>query len=69
MFNFFHRNFRYITTNQAHTAGSGLLFNAIICILFSLAIFANPDLLAFLVATFLMIVGVSLLFTWWKLRR
>lgn len=68
MFHFFRRNFQYVTTNQARMAGSGLLFNAIICILFSVAIFTNPDLLAFLVASFLLVIGASMLFAWWKMQ-
>jgi hypothetical protein len=69
MFHIFNRGLSYVTTNQARHAGSGLLFNAIICILFSLAVFANPDLLAFLVASFLMVIGLSLLYTWWRLQK
>lgn len=65
----FFRNFHYISRGHARAAGSGLLFNGLLCVLFSLAIFTNPDLLAFLVAVFLMIVGVSLLSTWWKVRN
>jgi len=69
MFHFFKHSLSYVTQQQARSAGSGLLFNGMLCILFALAILANPDLLAFLVAVFLMIVGVSLLTTWWKVRH
>ena len=68
MFHFFQHS-RYVSANQARSAGGGFLFNGLICVLFSLAIFTNPDLLAFLVAAFLLIVGVSLLTTWWKIRN
>jgi hypothetical protein len=69
MFQFFSKNAHYITSNQARSAGTGLLFNSLICILFSLAIFSRPELLAFFVATLLMIIGVSMLTTWWKMQR
>lgn len=69
MLHFFRQSLGYVSQQQARTAGSGLLFNGLLCVLFSVAIFTNPDLLAFLVATFLMIIGVSLLTTWWKVRN
>lgn len=69
MLRFFRNSVAYVSQQQARSAGSGLLFNGLICILFSIAIFLNPDLLAFLVATFLMIIGISLLTTWWKMRH
>lgn len=65
----FFKNLGYVSQGQMRSAGSGLLFNGLLCVLFSLAIFANPDLLAFLVAVLLMIIGVSLLSTWWKVRN
>ncbi|PIR49470.1 hypothetical protein COU79_04725 [Candidatus Peregrinibacteria bacterium CG10_big_fil_rev_8_21_14_0_10_54_7] len=69
MFHLFRRSIAYVSQQQARSAGSGLLFNGLLCVLFSVAIFTNPDLLAFLVATFLLIIGVSLLTTWWKMRN
>jgi hypothetical protein len=51
-----------------HLSG-GLLLNGILCVLFGLAIFAAPDLLAFIVAIFLIIIGVSLLTAWWKVKQ
>ena len=48
--------------------GPGLLFNGILCILFGIAILMAPELLAYIVATFLIIIGVSLLVMWWKVR-
>jgi len=49
--------------------GNNLLYGGILCTLFSLAIFAAPELLAFLVASFFLIVGISLLTMWWKMRK
>ena len=49
--------------------GSGLLLSGILCVLFGLAIIADPALLAYIVATFFIVTGVSLLTAWWKLRR
>jgi len=48
---------------------SGLLLNGILCLLFGIAILAAPDLLAYIVATFLIVVGLSLLAAWWKLNN
>lgn len=45
---------------------NGLLFNGLLCVFFGLAILAAPELLAYLVALLLIIVGVSLLTAWWK---
>ncbi|MBU0766408.1 DUF3096 domain-containing protein [Patescibacteria group bacterium] len=53
---------------MVHLSG-GLLLNGILCVLFGLAIFAAPDLLAFIVAIFLIVIGVSLLTAWWKVRQ
>jgi|TARA_B100002003_G_C14018155_1_gene491091 hypothetical protein len=69
MFHFFKNPLAFVSQQQVRSAGSGLLFNGLLCVLFSIAIFTNPDLLAFLAATFLMIIGVSLLTTWWKVRH
>ncbi len=48
---------------------SWLLFLSIICIVFGLAIIEAPELLAYIVATFFIMTGISLLLTWWKLFR
>jgi len=48
---------------------SWLLLLGIICVLFGLAIIEAPELLAYIVATFFIMTGVSLLLTWWKLYR
>ncbi len=49
--------------------GNGLLFNGLLCVFFGLAILAAPDLLAYFVATILLIIGTSILTTWWKIRN
>ncbi len=48
--------------------GNGLLINGILCILFGIAILAAPELLAYIVATFLIIVGISLIAASQKIR-
>ncbi|MDD3896794.1 MAG: DUF3096 domain-containing protein [Candidatus Peribacteraceae bacterium] len=48
--------------------GNGLLINGILCILFGIAILAAPELLAYIVATFLIIVGISLIAASKKIR-
>ncbi|MDD5026108.1 MAG: DUF3096 domain-containing protein [Candidatus Peribacteraceae bacterium] len=45
---------------------NGLLFNGLLCVVFGLGILAAPELLAYLVAVFLIVVGVGLLTAWWK---
>jgi len=45
---------------------NGLLFNGLLCVIFGLGILAAPELLAYIVAVFLIIAGVSLLTAWWK---
>lgn len=49
-------------------ARSGLLSISILCLLFGMAIYAAPELLAYLVGGFFIIVGCTLLITWWNLR-
>lgn len=49
--------------------GSGLLSGGLLSLLFGLAIIAAPELLAYIVASFFIVTGVSLLMTWWSLRR
>ena len=53
---------------MVHLSG-GLLLNGILCIIFGLAILAAPDLLAFIVAIFLIIIGLSLLGAWYKVKQ
>ncbi len=50
-------------------ARSWLLLLSIVCIVFGLAIIEAPELLAYIVASFFILTGVSLLLTWWKLFR
>ena len=49
--------------------GNGLLFNGLLCVFFGIAILAAPELLAYFVATILLVIGASLLSTWWKVRQ
>lgn len=49
--------------------GNAFLFNGLLCVFFGLAILAAPELLAYFVATILLIIGTSLLTTWWKIRN
>ena len=55
--------------NSPRQFGGGLLFNGLLCVFFGLAILAAPDLLAFFVAAILIIIGVSILSAWWKVRN
>lgn len=48
--------------------GNGLLINGILCIVFGIAILAAPELLAYIVSTFLIIVGISLIAASKKIR-
>lgn len=48
--------------------GSGFLLFGLLSVGFGLAILAAPDLLAYLVASFFIAVGVSLLMTWYRIR-
>jgi uncharacterized membrane protein HdeD (DUF308 family) len=48
--------------------GNGLLINGILCIVFGIAILAAPELLAYIVATLLIIVGFSLVAASKKIR-
>lgn len=66
MFFFQHRRPSYSPTP---VFGSSLLTFGLFCLLFGLAILAAPELLAYLVAGFLILIGVTLLSLWWKLRR
>jgi len=48
---------------------SSLLLLGIVCVLFGIAIIEAPELLAYIVATFFIVTGVSLLMTWCKMYR
>ena len=47
---------------------SAFLFFGSLCTAFGFAILVAPNLLAYFVASLLIIMGISLLGTWWKLR-
>jgi len=64
MFHLFHSH-----QNRKMAFGGGFLFNGLLCVIFGLAILAAPELLAYFVATILLIIGVSMLTTWWKIRN
>ena len=49
--------------------GTTLILNGLLFILFSLLVFAAPELLAYIVAAFLLIVGVSLVAAGWRMRQ
>lgn len=48
---------------------SSILTSGLMALLFGIAILINPDLIAYLVATFFIVIGLSLLGTWWKMRQ
>ncbi len=60
LFTFHHRS--------GSSVGSAFLFFGSLCIAFGFAILLAPNLLAYFVASLLIIMGISLLGTWWKLR-
>ena len=49
--------------------GSSLLVNGLLCILFGVVILMEPELLAYIVAVFFVLLGAMLLSAWWKMRR
>ena len=49
--------------------GSSLMTSGALCILFGIAIIAAPELLAYIVATFLIFIGVWMLMAWYRLRK
>lgn len=54
---------------KSRTFGSGILTGGLLSLLFGLAIIAAPELLAYIVASFFIVTGVSLLMTWWAMKR
>ncbi len=50
------------------TARSGMLSFGLLSLLFGIAIYAAPELLAYLVGGFFILIGVSVLLTWWNSR-
>ncbi len=63
MFRFGHHH------TQPPPFGGSLLFNGILFICFGLAVLAAPELLAYFIATLLIIFGASLLTAWWKIQQ
>ncbi len=59
----------HVGNNRAPQFGGSLLFNGLLCFVFGIAILAAPNLLAYFVATILLIMGTSLLTAWWKIRN
>jgi uncharacterized membrane protein HdeD (DUF308 family) len=49
--------------------GGSMLINGVLTLLFGIVILVEPDLIAYIVATFLIVIGVSMIYSWWKLRR
>ena len=49
--------------------GGTLLFVGLLCVFFGLAILAAPELLAYFVASILLIIGASSISAWWKLQK
>ena len=48
---------------------SSLLSAGLLSLAFGIAVLVAPDLLAYLVATFFIIMGISFVSTWWNLRK
>ena len=67
MFRFFHRK-DTSSVNSRASFGSSLLVTSLLCLLFGSAILAAPELLAYIVATFLILAGVILFMFWWRVR-
>lgn len=61
--------FQFGQKPPSYQFGNGFLFNGLLCVFFGLAILAAPELLAYFVATVLLIIGASLLTTWWKIKN
>lgn len=49
--------------------GSSLLGSGLLCLLFGVAIIAAPELLAYFVASFLILIGLTLVSVWWRMSR
>lgn len=50
-------------------AQSGMLVMGLLSLVFGLAIIAAPELLAYIVASFFIVTGISILSAWWSLRK
>jgi len=60
---FFHKQPKYLQFS------GNLLWSGLFCIIVGLAIVAAPELLAYIVAVFFLVIGISLLTAWWKMRN
>jgi len=49
--------------------GSSLIAYGVFFLLFGISILLAPDLLAYIVATFLLLIGASLVAAGWRMRR
>lgn len=65
---FFFRRSQDLSTGS-RIIGSSFLSGGILALAFGIAILIAPDLLAYLVAIFFIVMGLSLIGTWWNLRR
>mgnify|MGYP003393342829 CR=1 FL=1 len=68
MFWFLHRKQSPYAIDGRTPFGTSLLFTSLLCLLFGGAILAAPELLAYIVATFLLLAGVILFMFWWRVR-
>lgn len=59
----------YVSKPRSSLLGKSFLTSGLLSLLFGIMILIQPDLIAYLVATFFIVIGVSLLGTWWKLGR
>ncbi len=66
---FFRHSSGYELKRSGATFGTGLLTVGLLCVLFGLAVFIAPELLAYIVGGFLIVIGVTLLSTWWQMRK
>lgn len=65
MFSYLHRS----SIPPRSPFGSSFLVNGVLFILFGLLILAEPDLIAYIVAVLFIVIGASMIGTWWRLRR
>ena len=66
---FFRNTSGYELKRAGATFGTGLLSIGLLCVLFGLAVFLAPELLAYIVGSFFIVVGVGFLSTWWGIRK
>ncbi|HVW66643.1 MAG TPA: DUF3096 domain-containing protein [Candidatus Peribacteraceae bacterium] len=65
---FFFRRPQGLSTTGSRIIGTSFLSGGILALAFGIAILIAPDLLAYLVAIFFIVMGLSLIGTWWNLR-